>query len=91
MMRRKSLHRMKKVFGATSHMMKDELIVGEHQVDGTRLLIYIYILFIHRYNFFAINASQVRCYCILYFLSFIVTMYWTKYLYELFSKSHVLV
>ena len=30
--------------GATSHMMKDELIVGEHQVDGTRLLIYkIYI------------------------------------------------
>ena len=29
--------------GATSCMMKDELIVGEHQVDGTRLLIYIYI------------------------------------------------
>ena len=24
-------------------MMKDKLIVGEHQVDGTRLLIYIYI------------------------------------------------
>ena len=23
-------------------MMKDELIVGEHQVEGTRLLIYIY-------------------------------------------------
>ena len=29
--------------GATSRMMKDEMIVGEHQVDGTRLLIYIYI------------------------------------------------
>ena len=43
MMRQKLLHRMKEVFGATSHMMKDELIVGEHQVDGTRLLIYIYI------------------------------------------------
>ena len=28
------LHRMKEVCGATSHMMKDELIVGEHQVDG---------------------------------------------------------
>ena len=27
--------------------MKDELIVGEHQVDGTRLLIYLYI-FTHR-------------------------------------------
>ena len=24
-------------------MMKDEMIVVEHQVDGTRLLIYIYI------------------------------------------------
>ena len=43
MMRQKLLHRMKEVCGATSHMMKDELIVGEHQVDGTRLLIYIYI------------------------------------------------
>ena len=43
MMRRKLLHRMKEVCGATSRMMKDELIVGEHQVDGTRLLIYIYI------------------------------------------------
>ena len=37
MMRQKLLHRMKEVCGATSHMMKDELIVGEHQVDGTRL------------------------------------------------------
>ena len=26
------------MFGATSRMMKDELIVGDHQVDGTRLL-----------------------------------------------------
>ena len=37
MMRRKLLHRMKEVCGATSRMMKDELM-GEHQVDGTRLL-----------------------------------------------------
>ena len=66
MMRRKLLHRMKEVCGATSRMMKDELIVGEHQVDGTRL-------FIHRcINFFAILVSQVRCYCNLYLLSFIV-------------------
>ena len=43
MMRRKLLHRMKKVCGTTSHMVKDELRVGEHQVDGTLLLIYIYI------------------------------------------------
>ena len=42
MTRRKLLHRMKEVCGATRHMM-DELIVEEHQVDGTRLLIYIYI------------------------------------------------
>ena len=41
MMRRK-LHRMKEVCGTTRRMM-DELIVEEHQVDGTRLLIYIYI------------------------------------------------
>ena len=31
------------MYGATSHMMKDDLIVGEHQVDGTWILIYIYI------------------------------------------------
>ena len=43
MMRRKLLHRMKEVCGATSRMMKDKLLVGEHEVDGTRLLIYIYI------------------------------------------------
>ena len=42
MMRQKLLYRMKAVCGATSHMMKDRLIVGEHQMDGTRLLIYIY-------------------------------------------------
>ena len=49
MMRLKLLHRMKEVCGATSRMMKDELIVGEHQVDGTRLLIYTYMykLFCH--------------------------------------------
>ena len=43
MVRRKLLHRMKEVCGATSRTIKDKLIVGEHQVDGTRLLIYIYI------------------------------------------------
>ena len=43
MMRRKLLHRMKVVYETTSRMMKDESIVGEHQVDGTRLLTYIYI------------------------------------------------
>ena len=89
MMRRKLLHRMKEVCGATRRMM-DELIVKEHQVDGTRLLIYIYI--IHRcINFFAILVSQVRCYCNQYLLSFIVTMYWTKFLYELYSNSRVLI
>ena len=85
MMRRKLLHRMKEVCGATSPMMKDELIVEEHQVDGTRLLIYIDI-----YTF-AILVSQVRCCCNLYLLSFIVTMYWTKFLYELYSNSRVLI
>ena len=42
MIRQKLLHRMKVVCGATSRMMKDKFIVGENQVDGTRLLIYIY-------------------------------------------------
>ena len=82
-MRRKLLHRKKEVCGATSRMMKDELIVAEHQVDRTWLLIYIY--------FFAILAPQLRCYCILYLLSFIVTMYWTKFLYEVYSNSRALV
>ena len=35
--------------------------------------------------------SQVRCYCNLYLLSFIVIMYWTKFLYELYSNSRVLI
>ena len=43
MMRQKLLHRMKEECGATSPMIKDELIVGVHQVDGTRLLLYIFI------------------------------------------------
>ena len=43
MTRRKLLHRMKEVCGATRHMMDDGLIVEEHQVDRTRLLIFIYI------------------------------------------------
>ena len=79
MMRRKLLHRMKEVCGATSRIMKDELIVGEHQADGTQLLfIYSYTFM---YIYFAI-PSQVRCYCILYLLSFIVTMYWTKFIFK---------
>ena len=58
-------------------MMDDGLIVEEHQVDGTQLLIYI---FIHRcINFFAILVSQLRCYCNLYLLSFIVIMYWINF------------
>ena len=35
--------------------------------------------------------SQVRCYCNLYLLSFIVTMYLTKFLYEQYSNSRVLI
>ena len=73
-------------------MMKDKLIVGEHQVDRTRLLIYIYIyLYICVYIFSHTFESQVRCYCIMYLLGFIVTIYWTKFLYELYSNSRVLV
>ena len=50
---------MKEVCGATSRMM-DKLIVVEHQVDGTRLFIFILYLYIHVdiYYFFAILASQ---------------------------------
>ena len=35
--------------------------------------------------------SQVRCYCNLYLLSFIVPMYLTKFLYEQHSNSRVLI
>ena len=53
--------------------------------------LYLYI-FIHRcINFFAILVSQVRCYFNLYLLSFIVTMYLTKFLYEQYSNSRVLI
>ena len=82
MMRRKLVHRMKEVCGATSHMMKDELIVEEHQVDRTWLLIYIDI-----YTF-AILVSQVRCYCNLYLHCYNV---WTKFLYDLYSNSRVFI
>ena len=90
MMRLKLLHRMKEVCGATSHMMKDEFIEGEHQVDGTQIsIIYIYTkMYLKNLPIF---ASQLRCYCILYLLSFIVTMYWTKFQYEFYSNSRVLV
>ena len=74
-------------------------LYDEGQIDSGRTLsgrkqtfnLYLYIYFIQRYiKYFAI-LSQVRCYCILYLLSFIVTMYRTKFLYELYSNSHVLV
>ena len=53
MMRQKLLHRMKEVCGATSHYDEGRMIVGEHQVDGTRFLIYIYIyLYIDIYKLF---------------------------------------
>ena len=53
--------------------------------------LYLYI-FIHScIYFFAILVSQVRCYCNLYLLSFIVTMYLTKFLYEQYSNSRVLI
>ena len=60
-------------------------------MDGTRLFLYLYIFIYKCKIFFAILASQVRHYCILYLRSFIVTMYWTKFLYELYSNSRVLV
>ena len=53
-------------------------------------IIYIYI-YLYSIHFFALLALQVRCYCILYLLSFIVTMYWTKFLHELYSNSRVLI
>ena len=53
MMRPKLLHRIKEVCGATSRMMENELIVGEHKVDGPAF-IYIFILFFHTcINFFS--------------------------------------
>ena len=39
------LHKIKEVYGAISHKM-DELILRKHQVDGTQLLIYIYINYV---------------------------------------------
>ena len=74
------LHKMKEVCGVTSHMVKDELTVGiiKWTEPGFNLC-------------FATLASQVRCYCILFLLSFIATMYWTKFLYELYSNNCVLI
>ena len=60
--------------GATSRMMKDELIVGKHQVDGTRLLVYIYIyLYIDVYIFLPYLCT---------FLASLLQLYLTKLLYE---------
>ena len=47
MTRRKLLHRMKEVCGTTRHMMDDGLIVEEHHVDGTQLLIYIFYIYLY--------------------------------------------
>ena len=58
---------------------------GRNPAFNLYLYIYLYI------NFFAILVSQVRCYCNLYLLSFIVTMYLTKFLYEQYSNSRVLI
>ena len=43
------------------------------------------------YLYIYLYVSQVRCYCKLYLLSFIVTMYWTEFLYVLYSNSRVLI
>ena len=73
---------MKEVCGATSHIMKDELILGEHQVGGTRLLIYIYIYLYIDVVVFCHTYVTSKTLLHPYLLSFIVTMYWTKFLYE---------
>ena len=62
-------HKMKEVYGAHSHKM-DELILRKHQVDGTQLLIYIYI---HVYILPYFHQNKI--------FRFVVTMYLTK-LYE---------
>ena len=79
----------------TTYRMKDEgdvwsyQLYGEERIDSGRTssgrnpAINLY-LYIDVYICFAILTSQVRCYCILYLLSLIVTMYWTKFLYELY-------
>ena len=80
MTRRKLLHRMKEVCGATRHMMDDGLIVEEHQVDGTRLLIFIYIhIYTYMYKLFCHTCVTSKM-----LLQPVpsVTMYWTKFLYD---------
>ena len=88
MMRQKLLHRMKAMCGATSRLMKDELIVGKHQVDGTRLIVYIYI-FIHRcihYIFlYIIFVSIIGCHFILCYINSF--LYLQIKLYDTFSLS----
>ena len=60
--------------------MKVELIVGEHQVDGTRLLIYVYIYYIYRCIIFLPYCVTSKRYLHpVPSYSFIVTMYWTKF------------
>ena len=55
---------MKEVCGAISHKM-DELIVRIHQVDGTQLLIYIYIFYIlsyfHQNKMITFLGSLLHC------------------------------
>ena len=89
MMSQKLLHRMKG--GVWHYQLYDEGRTDSGRASsGWNPAFNLY--FIHRcINFFAILVSQVRCYCNLYLLSFIVIMYWTKFLYELYSNSRVLI
>ena len=66
---------MKEVCVALSHKM-DELILRKHQVDGTQLLIYIYI-HVYFLPYFHQNNDD-------YIFRFVVTMYWTIFLYEFY-------
>ena len=90
MMRQKLLHRMKE--GVWRYQSYDEGRTDSGRTSSGRNPAFNLYLYIYLYiNFFAILVPQVRCYCNLYFLSFIVTMYWTKFLYELYSNSRVLI
>ena len=60
MMRRKLLHRMKEVYGATSRMMKDELIVVARTSSGWNPAFNLYIIFMHRYIIFCHTCITVR-------------------------------
>ena len=80
MMRRKLLHRLKEVCGATSRMMDG---IDSGRTSSGRNPDF-------NLNFFAILASQVRCYYILYLLNFTVLQCIGQFL-ELYSNSRFLV